>query len=143
MVAGPVLMLSGLPVAVLSSIIKVAGAPSPHAGLAGASFGYHEGSRGSLSSQIPTKSEKQRCRGWGEDSVKKELCILLERVWKCPARQILQLGRGGGCSLLQTPNHVPLVQTSWCTANARAHRDGVCRAGLQLGQENGAQEETS
>lgn len=86
MVAGPVLMLSGLPVAVLSSIIKVAGAPSPHAGLAGALFGYHEGSCGSLSPQIPTKSEKQRCRGWGEDSVKKELCILLERVWKCPAR---------------------------------------------------------
>lgn len=62
MVAGPILMLSGLPVAVLSSIIKVAGAPSPHAGLAGASFGYtREGSCGSLSPQIPAESEKQRC----------------------------------------------------------------------------------
>ena len=65
-------MLLGLPVAVLSSIIKVAGAHGPHAGLAGAWFGYHKGSRGSLSPQIPTKSEKRRWRGWGEDSVKKE-----------------------------------------------------------------------
>ena len=70
--AGPVPMLLGLPVAVLSSIIKVAGAPGPHSGLAGAWFGYHKGSRGSLSPQIPTKSEKRRWRGWGEDSVKKE-----------------------------------------------------------------------
>lgn len=72
MAAGPILTLSGLPVAILSSIIKVAGAPGPHAGLAGAWFGYHEGSCGSLSPQIPTKSEKQRCKGWGEDLVKNE-----------------------------------------------------------------------
>ena len=45
MAAGPILTLSGLPVAVLSSIVKVAGAPGTHAGLAGAWFGYHEGSQ--------------------------------------------------------------------------------------------------
>lgn len=38
--------------------IRVAGAPGPHVGLAGAGFGYHEGSQGSLSPQIPTKPEK-------------------------------------------------------------------------------------
>lgn len=91
--------------------IRVAGALGPHAGLSGACFGYREGLQGCLSPQIPTKPEK-RSLGVGVKTQERTSVHIAREDLEMPCQVAPPAWDGG--SLLQTPNHVRLVQTSSC-----------------------------